>query len=74
MANARVLKFHIQIPHKRIVDPYFFTFPSFAPCLNYVPLKTKSENLVCKIFKKNNIYRGPSYLVYRLGLRSRSPD
>ena len=43
--NARVLKFHIQIPHEKIVDPYFFSCPSYAPFLSYVPLKTKFENL-----------------------------
>ena len=47
--NARVLKFHIHIPHDKIVDPYFFVWPSYAPFLSYFPLKTKFENLVCKI-------------------------
>ena len=41
MVNARVLKFHIQIPHEKIVDPYFFSCPSYAPVWSYVPLKTK---------------------------------
>ena len=50
--NARVLNFHIQIPHDKIVDPYFFVWPSYAPFLSYVPLKTKFENLVCKISQK----------------------
>ena len=71
--NARVLKFHIQIPHVKIVDPYFFSCPSYAPFLSYVPLKTKFENLVCKISEK--VFKlEPSYLVYWLGLRRRSPD
>ena len=52
MVNARVLKFHLLIPHEKIVDLYFFSCPSYAPFLNYVPLKTKFENLVCKISKK----------------------
>ena len=47
--NARVLKFHIHIPHVKIVDTYFFSCPSYAPFLSYVPLKTKFENIVCKI-------------------------
>ena len=47
--NARVLKFHIHIPHEKIVDTYFFFMPKF---LSYVPLKTKFENLVCKISQK----------------------
>ena len=64
--NARVLKFHIQIPHDEIVDPYF---PSYAPFLSYVPLKTKFENLVCKI-SQTVFELEPSYLVYWLGLRS----
>ena len=68
--NARVLKFHIHIPHDKIVHPYFFVWPSYAPCLSYVPLKTKFENLVCKISQKA-LKLEPSYLVHLLGLRSR---
>ena len=54
MVDARVLKFHIRIPHEKkiIVDPYFLPCPSYASFLNCVPLKTKFENLVCKISKK----------------------
>ena len=71
--NARDFKFHIQIPHEKIVDPYFFSCPSYAPFLSYVPLKTKFENLVCKIFQK--VFElEPSYFVYWLGQRRRSPD
>ena len=71
--HARDLKFNIQIPHEKIVDPYFFPCPSYAPFLNYVPLKTKFENLVCKISRK--VFElEPSYLVYWLGLRRRLPD
>ena len=70
MVNARVLKFHIKIPHEKIVDPYFFSCPSYAPFLSYVPLKTKFENLVCKISQK--VFELEfSYLVYWLGLMSR---
>ena len=62
--NARVLKFHVYILHEKIVDTYFFSYPSYAP------LKTKFENLVCKISQK--VFElEPSYLVYWLGLRSR---
>ena len=72
--NARVLKFHIHvhIPHDKIVDPYFFVWPSYTPFLSYVyvPLKTKFENLVCKISQKV-LKLEPSYLVHLLGLRSR---
>ena len=63
MVNARVLKFHIHIPHEKIVDTYFFSCPIYAPFLNYVPLKTKFENLVCKISQE--VFKlEPSYLVY----------
>ena len=50
--NATVLKFHMHIPHEKIVDPYFFSCPSYAPFQSYCPLKTKFENLVCKISQK----------------------
>ena len=71
--NARVLKFHIHIPHDKIVDPNFFVWPSYAPFLSYVPLKTKIENLVRKISQKV-LKLEPSYLVHLLGLTSRRPD
>ena len=62
--NARVLKFHIHIPHEKIVDTYFFhaqVMPLFL--LSYVPLKKKFENLVCNISQK--VFElEPSYLVY----------
>ena len=61
--NASVLKFHIQIPHEKIVDPYIFSGPSYAPFLSYVPLKTKFKNFMCKISQK--VFElEPSYLVY----------
>ena len=52
MVHDRDLKFHVCIPHEKIVDPYFFSCPSYAPFLSYFPLKTKFENLVCKISGK----------------------
>ena len=61
--NARVLKFHMHIPHEKIVDPYFFSSLSYVPFLSYVPLKTKFENLVCKI-SQEVFELEPSYLVY----------
>ena len=70
MVNARVLKFHIHIPREKIVDPNFLVWPSYAPFLSYVPLKTKFINLVCKISPKV-LKLEPSYLVNLLGLRSR---
>ena len=45
MVHDRDLKFHVCIPHEKIVDPYFFSSPSYAPFLSYFPLKTKFENL-----------------------------
>ena len=63
----------MHIPHDKIVDPYFFSCPSYAPFPSYVPLKTKFENLVCKI-SQQSFELEPSYLVYWLGLRSRSHD
>ena len=45
MVNARVLKFHMHIPHEKIVDPYFFSCPSYAPFLSYVPLKPTLKKL-----------------------------
>ena len=40
--NARVLKFHIQIPHEKIVDPYFFFMSKLCPfselCMAYTCL------------------------------------
>ena len=71
--NVRVLKFHIQIPHEKIVDPYFFHVQVMRLFWSYAPFKTKFENLVCKISEK--VFKlEPSYLVYWLGLRRRSPD
>ena len=52
MVHARVLKFHTHVHHEKIVDTYFFSYPSYAPFLSYIPLKTKFENLVCKISQK----------------------
>ena len=47
-----------------------FSCLSYAPFLSYFPLKTKFENLVCKISRK--VFKlEPSYLVYWLGLMSR---
>ena len=70
MVNARVLKLHMHISHEKIDDPYFISCPSYAPFLSYVSLKTKFENLVCKISQKR-FKLEPSYLVHLLGLRSR---
>ena len=70
MVHVRDLKFHVCILHEKKVDPYFFSCPSYAPFWSYVPLKTKFENLVCKI-SQNVFELAPSYLVYWFRLRSR---
>ena len=70
MVHVRDLKFRMCIPHEKKVDPYFFSCPSYAPFLSYVPLKSKFENRVCKISQK--VFKlESSYLIYWLGLRSR---
>ena len=62
MVNVTDLKFHVCIPYEKIVDPYFFSCPNYAPFPSYFPLKTKIENLVCKISRK--VFKlEPSYLV-----------
>ena len=53
--NARVLKFYIQIPHEKIVDPYFFHVQvmrlfGVMPLLKQ-NLKILKQNL--KILKQN---------------------
>ena len=53
--------------------PVLFSCSSYAPFWSYAPFKTKFENLVCKIPEK--VFKlEPSYLVYWLGLKRRSPD
>ena len=47
--NARVLKFHIWIPHGKIADPYIFFCPRYLPFWSYAPLKKSAWNLVSKI-------------------------
>ena len=69
MVHARDLKFCMYILHEKIVDPYFFSCPSYAPFLNY-PLESKFGNLVCKISQKV-LKLEPSNLVHWLGPRSR---
>ena len=48
---------------------HIFSCLSYAPFWSYVPLKTKFENLVCKISQKV-LELESSYLVYWLMLRS----
>ena len=50
--KARVLKFHMWIPHKKIANPCFFFFPSYLPFWSYSPLKFFEKNLVSRISQK----------------------
>ena len=50
--HARVLKFHIWIPHGKISDPYFFSCLSYLPFWSYALLKKSEWNLVSKISRK----------------------
>ena len=54
---------HFPPSREKIVDQYV---TNYAPCLCYVPLKTKCENFECKIFQKQ-FKREPLCLV--LGLK-----
>ena len=50
--HARVLIFHVWIPHEKINDMYFYSHQAYAPCLSYGPLKKYGWNLVSKISQK----------------------
>ena len=50
--KARVLKFHMWIPHRKIANPCFFSFPSYLPFWSYGPLKIFEKNLVSRISQK----------------------
>ena len=50
--KARVLKFHMWIPHKKIANLCFFSFPSYLPFWSYGPLKNFEKNLVSRISQK----------------------
>ena len=43
--HARVLKFHLWIPHGKVADLYFFPCPSYLPFWSYAPLKNLNEVL-----------------------------
>ena len=47
-----VLKFHMWIPHRKIANPCFFSFPSCLPFWSYGPLKIFEKNLVSRISQK----------------------
>ena len=44
--HAKVLKFHILIPHGKIADTHFFSCPSYLPFWNNAPLKISEWNLM----------------------------
>ena len=46
------LRFHMWIPHKKIANPCFFSFPSYLPFWSYGPLKIFEKNLVSRISRK----------------------
>ena len=50
--KARVLEFHMWIPHTKIADLYDFSFPSYIPFWSYGPLKIFEKNLVSRISQK----------------------
>ena len=50
--HARVLKFHVWIPHEKIADTYFFSRQDLAPFLSYGPLKKYGWNLFSKLSQK----------------------
>ena len=55
--HAKVLKFHIWIPHGKIIDARFFSCPSYLSFWSYAPLKKSERNLMHAI----------SYEPYMLG-------
>ena len=56
--HARVLKFHIWIPHGKIVDTHTISCPSYLPFWSYALLKKSEWNLMHAI----------SYEPYMLGI------
>ena len=50
--HARVLKFHVWIPHGKIGGIRFVSSPSYLPFWSYAPLKKSEWNFVSKISRK----------------------
>ena len=50
--KARVLKFHMWIPHEKIANPCFFFLFRYLPFWSYGPLKIFEKNLVSRISQK----------------------
>ena len=44
--HARVLKFHVWIPHGKIADTHFFSCPYYLTFWSYAPLKKSEWNLM----------------------------
>ena len=48
--HARVLNFHIWIPHGKVFDAHFFSCPSYRPFWSYDPLnKIRMKSDACHI-------------------------
>ena len=50
--HARILKFHIWIPHEKIADTYFFSDQDYVPFLSYGPLKKYGWNFFSKLSQR----------------------
>ena len=51
MVNVRVLKFHIQIPHEKIVDAYFFHV-QVMHLFGVMPLLKQNLKILCARYLK----------------------
>ena len=79
--HARVLKFHIWVPHGKIADPSFFSCLSYLPLWSYAPLKKSEWHLVSKISRKSIWARGLKlcqligkwWVDYLMKLKKKSP-
>ena len=60
--HARVLKFHIWIPHEKIADTYFLSDQDYAPFLSYGPLKKiwmeSFQQAISKTIEARNLRKG----------------
>ena len=52
MVNVRVLKFHIQIPHEKIVDPYFFFHVQVMRLYGVMSLLKQNLKILCARYLK----------------------
>ena len=56
--HARVLKFHIWIPHGKIADLYFFSSPNYLPFWSYAPSKKIGMKSCQQDISKSILARG----------------